>query len=136
MSKIFIDTNIFVYASDKANLKKQEKANQVLMLFGKDLKGVVSTQILQEFFVVATRKLGIDPLVAKDIISSYENFEVVVVTPELIREAIDCHLLSRISFWDALIVISAKSAGCQRLWSEDFNPGQVIQGVTIENPLY
>jgi hypothetical protein len=53
----------------------------------------------------------------------------------LIKEAIDCAIINRLSFWDALIVVAAESAHCEELWTEDLNPGQVIRGVRIENPL-
>jgi predicted nucleic acid-binding protein len=59
----------------------------------------------------------------------------VVVTPILIKEAIDCSIINRLSFWDALIVVSAESANCETLWTEDMNEGQIIRGVCIENPL-
>ena len=52
-----------------------------------------------------------------------------------LREAIDCSIINRLSFWDALIVVSAESARCEILWTEDLNHGQVIRGVHIENPL-
>ena len=57
------------------------------------------------------------------------------VTPEIIKEAIDCSIINRLSFWDALIVATAESAKCERIWTEDLNHGQVIRGVKIENPL-
>ena len=84
---------------------------------------------------VATSKLGADPLLVKDIIRSLERLETVVVSPMLIKEAIDCSLINRLSFWDALIVVTAESAHCEILWTEDLNHGQVIRGVLIENPL-
>ena len=97
--------------------------------------GVISTQVLQEFYVAATAKLGADPLLVKDILRSLERLETVVVSPMLIKEAIDCSLINRLSFWDALIVVTAESAHCEILWTEDLNHGQVIRGVRIENPL-
>jgi predicted nucleic acid-binding protein len=100
-----------------------------------DGKGVISTQVLQECFVTATKKLGMDPFQAKAILASFEHFETVVVTGALIKEAIDCQILYKISFWDSLIVVAAESARCDRLWTEDLNPGQTIRGVRIENPL-
>ena len=90
---------------------------------------------MQEFYVAATAKLGADPLLIKDILRSLERFETVVVSPMLIKEAIDCAIINRLSFWDALIVVSAESAHCETLWTEDLNHGQVIRGVCIENPL-
>ena len=76
-----------------------------------------------------------DPLAVKDIMNSFARFEVVSVTPEIINSAIDCSILNRLSFWDALIVAAAESAHCEYLWTEDLNAGQVIRGVKVENPL-
>jgi predicted nucleic acid-binding protein len=97
--------------------------------------GVISTQAMQEFHVAATIKLGADPLLVKDILRSLERFETVVVSPMLIKEAMDCAIIHRLLFWDALIVVAAESAHCEMLWTEDLNHGQVIRGVRIENPL-
>ena len=135
MSKVFVDTNILVYAADMSDAKKRKSARDALRRLGKDSSGVISTQILQEFYVVLTRKLGVEPLVAKGIIRSYENFEVVLIDPPLIKEAIDCSVLNKISFWDALVVVSAESANCERIWTEDLSPGQTINGIYLENPL-
>jgi predicted nucleic acid-binding protein len=85
--------------------------------------------------VAATKKLGAEPLAVKDILNSFGRFETVIVAPAIIKEAIDCSIISRLSFWDALIVAAAESANCEKLWSEDLNDGQVIRGVRIENPL-
>lgn len=135
MSKVFIDTNILVYCLDKFDLKKQENSRNLLRSLTNDVKGVISTQIMQEFFVTATNKLGADPLLIKDILRSFEQFEVVGVDPEMIYNAIDCSIINRISFWDSLIVVSAESSHCNTLWTEDLNDGQIIRGVRIENPL-
>jgi len=135
MSKIFIDTNILIYSMDRFNPEKQKQSRRKLKTFNKDVKGVISTQVLQEFYVAATRKLNADPLIVKDIINSFGKFETVLIHPEIIKEAIDCSIINRLSFWDALIVTAAESAHCDKLWTEDLNSGQVIRGVRIENPL-
>ena len=135
MSKIFVDTNILVYSLDRFDPEKQQMSRKCLKRLTGQNKGVISTQVLQEFYVASTRKLGTDPLVAKEILNAFQRFEVVTVTPPIIDESIDCSILNRISFWDALIIVAAQSANCQTLWSEDLNPGQMIRGVTIENPL-
>ncbi len=135
MSKVFIDTNILVYCLDKFDLKKQENSRNLLRSLTNGAKGVISTQVMQEFFVTATHKLGADPLLIKDILRSFEQFEVVRVDPEMIYNAIDCSIINRISFWDSLIVVSAESSHCNTLWTEDLNDGQLIRGVRIENPL-
>jgi predicted nucleic acid-binding protein len=85
--------------------------------------------------VAATAKLGADPLLVKDIIRSLERLETIVVSPMLIKEAIDCSLVNRLSFWDALTVVTAESAHCEILWTEDFNHGQVIRSILTEKPL-
>jgi len=91
-----------------------------------DLRGVISTQVTQEFFVASTTKLGADVLIVKDILHSFERFETIIITPQIIN---------KLSFWDALIVTAAEGAKCEKLWSEDLNDGQLIRGVRIENPL-
>ena len=135
MSKIFIDTNILVYSLDKFDPVKQKKCRLLLKKLTGDFQGVISTQVMQEFYVTTVKKLGADPLLIKDILHAYERFETVIITPDTIRDAIDCSIINQLSFWDALIVVAAEGARCQKLWSEDLNDGQVIRGVKIENPL-
>jgi predicted nucleic acid-binding protein len=135
MPKVFIDTNILVYCLDQSDAGKREKCRGIIKSLTGENSGVISTQVMQEFYVAATAKLGADPLLIKDILRSLERFETVVVSPMLIKEAIDCAIINRLSFWDALIVVSAESARCEILWSEDLNDGQVIRSVRIENPL-
>jgi len=135
MSKVFIDTNILLYSMDEFDLPKREKCRFLIKSARKDFQGVISTQVMQEFFVAATKKLGADPLLIKDILHSFEQFEIVIVNPAIIYDAIDCGIINRISFWDSLIVVAAESAHCGILWTEDLNDGQIIRGVHIENPL-
>ena len=134
-SQIFIDTNILIYAMDGGNPEKQERSRVRLKSLKDDSRGVISTQVMQEFYVAATKKLGADALIAKDILHRFERLEIVLVTPEIIKDAIDCSIINRIFFWDSLIVVTAESARCAKLWTEDLNHGQVIRGVRIENPL-
>jgi len=135
MSKVFLDTNILVYSLDQADAAKKAKCRGLIRSLTAGSRGVISTQVMQEFYVAATSKLGTDPLLTKDILRSLEHFETVVVSPNLIKEAIDCSIINRLSFWDALIIVSAESARCEILWTEDLNHGQIIRGVRIENPL-
>lgn len=135
MSKIFLDTNVLVYAMDRSTPSKRKRARALIRsLDGKETQGVISTQVMQEFFVVATKKLGVDPLPAKAILAQFDHFETVVVDPPLIREAIDHSILNRLSFWDALILSSAKSAQCDKICSEDFSDGHTLGGIRVENP--
>ena len=75
------------------------------------------------------------PLLVKSIMHGFENLEVVTVGSELINEAIDTSIQYHLSFWDSLVIVSAESAKCQYLFSEDLNAGQVIRNVKIRNPL-
>ncbi len=135
MSKVFLDTNILVYSLDQSDAGKRGKCRKLIKGLAGESSGVISTQVMQEFYVAATAKLGADPLLVKDILRSLERFETVVVSPMLIKEAIDCAIINRVSFWDALIVVSAESARCDVLWTEDLNHGQVIRGVRVLNPM-
>ena len=134
MSKIFLDTNILLYTLDENDKVKQREAREIVRRVAEQETPVISTQILQEFYIASTSKLGIDALLAKSIIHSFEHMEVVQIDPRLIGEAIDVSILNRISFWDALVIAAAESAKCTTLFSEDLNPGQIIRGVRIENP--
>jgi predicted nucleic acid-binding protein len=135
MSKIFIDTNILVYAVDSHDLNKQKKCRSLLKSLGPELRGVISTQVMKEFYVTATKKLGADPLVVKDLLDAFGRFDTVIVTPDTIKEAVDCSILNRLPLWDALIVVAAESAHCEKIWTEDLNDGQIIRGVRVENPI-
>ncbi len=135
MSKIFIDTNILIYSSDQADKLKQTKAREVLRDILKNHIGVISTQVIQEFYVVATNKLKINPLLVKNIIHAFENYEIILISPSIIKDSIDCNILNQISFWDSLIISAAESANCEKVYTEDLNHEQIINGVTIENPL-
>ena len=135
MSKVFLDTNILVYSLDQTDPEKRRRCRELMRGLTAENLGVVSTQVLQEFYVASTSKLGADPLIIKDILRSLERFETVIITPVLIKEAIDCSITNRLSFWDALIVVAAESAKCKLLWTEDLNHGQIIRSVRIENPI-
>ncbi len=134
MSKIFIDTNILVYSLDNKSKDKKKKARVILGDIVSNNLPVISTQVLQEFYVAATKKMGIEPLIAKSIIQSFENFEVIQVTQNLIKEAIDCSIINQLSFWDSLIIVTAEFSKCNEVYTEDLNAGQIIRGVRITNP--
>jgi predicted nucleic acid-binding protein len=132
--RVFIDTNVIVYADDLDAGAKRERAREVLQQVLIDGNGVVSTQVLQEFFVAATRKLGVAPEIARRKVELLARLDVVTIEPSLTLDAIDLHRLHPISFWDALIVQSAVASGCRRLLTEDLQSGRNIAGVQIENP--
>ena len=134
--KIFLDTNVMVYAYDKSAGEKHIKAREILMELWESGYGVISIQVLKEFYVTTTQKipnkLGIE--IVSEIISDFLNWEVVVNDGEGILEAISLQQRYNLSFWDALIVEAALESGCSFLYSEDLNPGQKIRGVQLKNP--
>jgi predicted nucleic acid-binding protein len=133
--KAFVDANILVYAQDADAPRKRRLCRELITRLAASGDGVISTQVMQEFFVAATRKLGVAPLAAKGILKTFTVFEIVQVTPALIHDAIDCAILNQLAFWDALILAAAAAAGCATVYSEDLNAGQTVLGVTIQNPL-
>jgi predicted nucleic acid-binding protein len=132
--KIFLDANILVHAQDAGVPQKQCTSRDIIMQLADSGDGVISTQVMQEFFVAATRRLGVEPLVAKGILKTFAVFEIVQVSAELIHEAIDCSILNQLSFWDSLILAAAASAGCSTVFSEDINSSQTILRVKVRNP--
>lgn len=132
--KYFIDTNILVYANDRSSPEKQSIARQIIKDAYASKKGCLSTQVLQEFFVAATRKAGLPADNARAQVLKLGELETVLIDQELIIGAMDLHIIHKLSFWDALIVKSASAAGCRVLISEDLNHGQLIDGVKIQNP--
>ncbi len=134
MSLAFFDTNILIYADDPSSPEKQERA---ITLFAEHLRrgtAVVSLQVLQEYFVAATRKLRLAPAVAQQKVEILARCRVVHFHPSDVVAAIELHRLSRISFWDALIVHAARSAGAAILYSEDLQTGALLSGVRVMNP--
>jgi predicted nucleic acid-binding protein len=134
MERVFLDTNLLVYADDLDAADKGEVARELLAVHLRSATGVVSTQVLQEYFVIATRKLGVDPAIARRKVELISRLDVVELRTELILGAIDLHRLHSLSFWDALIVKAASVAGCARLLSEDMQDGATVEGVRITNP--
>jgi predicted nucleic acid-binding protein len=132
--RIFLDTNILLYGDDLAYPAKQQRALDLILEHRTQRTGVVSLQVIQEYFVNATRKLGLDPGFARQKVETYCRFEVVEPVAADILAAIDIHRLHRISYWDALVLHCARKAGCRVVLSEDMLHGQVIDGVRIVNP--
>jgi predicted nucleic acid-binding protein len=131
--KTFVDTNILIYAHDVDAKAKHDVAKGVLRELWSRRTGVLSMQVLQEFYVNVTRKIA-SPLakdVARAVVNSYSIW-CIDATPAEIAAAFRIEDESRIGFWDALIVASALKCGATRILSE--NPQQTISGVQIQNP--
>ena len=134
--KYFADTNVLVYAFDNSEPAKQLIAQQILKEQGADGSLVLSTQVLQEFFVTVTRKLA-KPLSGDDaytLIQQFAVYPMVSATPELILRAISRNRDDSFSFWDSLIVEAALQANCRILFSEDMQDGRQIGQLVIRNP--
>jgi predicted nucleic acid-binding protein len=132
--RTFFDTNVLVYTDDGANAVKQQQALDLLKEHKQSKSGVVSLQVLQEYFVTVTRKYGLDHDAARRKAELFAAFDVMEPTLVDVFAAIDLHRLRRLSYWDALVMHTAKRAGCQVVLSEDVQHGQVIDGVRIVNP--
>jgi len=130
----FFDTNVLVYADDKASLAKQRRAIELVAEHRRAGTGVVSLQVLQEYFVTVTRKLGVDARLARRKVELLAEFDVVAPEVADILAAIDLYRLHGFSFWDALILRAAKQAGCRVLLSEDFQGQREVDGVRVVNP--
>ena len=130
----FFDTNVLIYADDEDAGEKRDRGRSLIEEALVTGSGVLSTQVLQEFFSIATRKLAVDPAVARRKVELLAEMDVVRIDLDLILGAIDLHRLHSISFWDALVVRAAALAGCAVVLTEDLQHGQVIDGVRIENP--
>jgi predicted nucleic acid-binding protein len=132
----FVDTNVLVYAYDASETGKQPVAQAALEQLWSDRSGALSTQILQEFYAVATRKMkpAMSPGEAREIVELYSAWPVVLIEPSLILTASLLQEQQQLSFWDALVVEAARVAGAVRLLTEDLQDGRDIEGVRIENP--
>jgi predicted nucleic acid-binding protein len=133
-ARSFFDTNVLIYADDRAAPAKQRRALDLVAEHRRAGTGVVSLQILQEYFVTITRKLGVEPRIARRKVELLAEFDVAATDITDILAAIDLHFLHGFSFWDALVMRSAKQAGCRVLLTEDMQETREIDGVRIVNP--
>jgi predicted nucleic acid-binding protein len=134
LPRAFFDTNVLVYADDLDFPAKQLTARKLWAEYRLAGSGVVSVQVLQEYFMNVTRKLGVDPEIARQKIELLTELNVIVLSAADVLAAVDLHRLDKISFWDALVVRAASKSGCQILLTEDMQHGQIIDGVRIVNP--
>ena len=133
-TRSFIDTNILVYAEASDEPAKQRIALDLLKQLFETTSGVLSTQVLQEYCNVAIKKLKLPAAHIRAQLDLYEQFEVVQVTPAIIRAGLDLHQTRSLSFYDAIVLASAQTAGCSVLLSEGINAGELVGGVRVVNP--
>ena len=135
--RLFVDTNILMYAHDSTAGAKHQRAKALLAQLWQERTGAISTQVLQELAVNLRRKVA-TPLPAKTIqemVADYLSWHVVVNDGAAVLEALDFMERYGISFLDALIVQAAHTAGASVLYSEDLSHGQRYGSVVVENPL-
>jgi predicted nucleic acid-binding protein len=130
----FFDTNILLYADDSGSPEKQERAISLFADYQRRGIAIISMQVMQEYFAAATRKLGIDPELAQRKVEVLARGKVVRFQERDVISAIELYRLSKISFWDAMIVHAARIAGASVLYSEDMRHGAAIGGVSIIDP--
>ena len=136
IERVFVDTNVLIYAHDLDAGSKHDRAAAILSDLWENENGIVSVQVLQEFYVNVTRKISaaLTPALARGVIRNYLAWQIAPNDPSTVLSASEIAERNHISFWDALIVASASNAGADRILSEDLNHGQMIEGVVIENP--
>ena len=134
MARFFLDTNVVAYADDLDSPGKQAIALELLARAYGEPAGVISLQVMQEYFVTATRKLGIAPPYARRKVELLAKLEVVRLDSQDLLAAVDLQGLHGFSFWDALIIQAAMLARCSVLYSEDLQSGFRLGSLRIVNP--
>ena len=134
--KVFVDTNILVYAHDLDAGNKHDQAAEIVSQLWESRNGVLSTQVLQEFYVTLTRKVSstLSKLEARKLVQKYSHWHLVLNDPSIIIQASEIEESNNISFWDALIVSAAYSQNVPTILTEDLNHEQIIEGIFIRNP--
>lgn len=137
MSAEFCDSNVLVHAYDVTAGTKHDCARDLMRRLWQSGEGALSVQALQEFFVTVTRKVA-QPLSnreARQVVADFATWHVVTPTPADVLEAIDSAERWQVSFWDAMVLMAARSAGAEVLWSEDLNAEQRFDGLIVRNPV-
>ena len=134
--KVFVDTNILIYAHDLDAGQRNTLSADILRDLWENRIGIISTQVLQEFYVNVTRKIEnpVPKSKARGIIESYLAWPVELNDAKTVLAASEIEERHMLSFWDALIVASARNAEAEKILTEDLNHGQRIEGILIENP--
>ncbi len=134
--KIFLDTNILIYAHDLDAGPKHRIAAAIIKDSWEKENGVLSAQVLQEFYVNVTRKISnpIAPAKARGIVKNYLSWHVEQNSPEMVLLASEFEERHQLSFWDSMILAAASNARVEKIITEDLNHGQIMEGIIIENP--
>jgi len=134
--RVFVDTNVIVYAYDKDAGKKHRIAADIMKDLWRSGLGTISTQILQEFFITLTKKISapMDISVVRETIRRLSKWDVAIIDVDTIIRATELQERYNYSFWDSLVVAAAIASGVRTIFSEDLSDGQTIEGITIKNP--
>ena len=134
--KVFFDTNVLVYAFDKSEPEKGTIAKRLIRDYGSEGNLVLSTQVLQEFYVTVTKakKLMLAKEKAEEIVNDFAEFPLIQVDKAIVSRAMKRHQGGSFSFWDSLIVEAALQSGCSKLLTEDMHDGLMIDSLVISNP--
>ena len=135
-ARIFVDTNVLIYAHDLDADRKHAIASDLLKNLWEEETGLLSTQVIQEFYVNITRKIPhpLTPVEARGFILNYFSWPVVINGQQNIRRASEIEERYLLSFWDALIVAAAIDGRAHQILTEDLQAGEVIEGIQIVNP--
>jgi len=134
MALEFVDTNILIYVHDSSAGMKRELSESLIERLTRDSEGAVSTQILAEFYAAVTRKFGLRKEDAAAVIADFGSWTVHRLSHSDLLAAAHLQRLYKVSWWDALVLQSARALGCEVLWTEDLAHGQHYGSVTVKNP--
>jgi len=131
----FLDTNVLLYSISR-NPDDALKRERAIALLARD-DGALSVQVLQEFYVQATRSTRLRPLrheTAVGLITAWTRFKVQEITLSMLASALEIKATYGFSYWDSAIVAACRALGCHTLYTEDLSHGRVLEGITIVNP--
>jgi predicted nucleic acid-binding protein len=136
--RTFVDSNVLIYAHDADTGSKQRIAADQLRDLWNPGTGLLSTQVLREFYVNATRKIGVPlaAVAAREVVRDYASWVESSITAATIMRGSEISEVWQISFWDGMILAAAEQSGAERLLTEDLNAGEKIAGVEIVNPFF
>ena len=135
MTRAFLDTNILLYSISRAPDEQKKRERAIELIDRSDV--TLSVQVLQEFYVQATRPSRTDRLphdIATRLIRTWTRFQIQEITLPVLWGALEIKAAHTLSYWDSAIVSAARALGCDTLYSEDLNHGQVIENIVVTNP--
>jgi predicted nucleic acid-binding protein len=133
-NRVFVDTNIFIYARDKSDKRKQEIASNTIIELWNSRSLVISTQVVTEFCSVLSKKLKIDDELIKEEVNTLLALDPLPLNNDIIKNGLEIKQQYNLSYWDSWIIAAALISGCETIISEDLSNGASYHGVIIKNP--